>query len=603
MRNMVVFLFLCLLIPLSALARPATTTPVEVVQPDGTKLTLTIMGDEFANWSETEDGYTVVQNPQSRTWEYALPRDGTGTPGATAETGSKTPAAAAQGLVPSGLLPGRDAPPAASSHLRPEPDPNVRRRFQEGLERIRRDNRESRTTAGEGAAAAAEGQADQPADASNPWTTNPVSGTKNMLIVLVNFADRQLTTTAAHWYAKVFDTTAGVKSAANFYKDNSHGKLSIIPIPQTQTSNNQGVVTVTIAANHPNYAKNFDYTKEVAWLNLALAQAAEHVDFAALDTNADGTITPSKAVIYFVPAGYEAAVSQKQPSIWAHADSDDPQGDHVTIATDSGSKLLTAWAMNGELNDAERLLPIGTLCHEMGHQMCGMPDLYDTKSYNNGLGIFSLMAYGVDGAESGEDDGTTPVAFDAWSRAYCVWDTTRPLIVNNQTIAFGPALGDTTFKLLSQSSSTEYFLAENRPLTGWDRGLWKWDNSYQGGLLILHVDNTIGTPGQGTYGQNDINAYVAGSHQGVVAARAGDCDMLAPQAGSNTCTGNNSVLYYQGHNAEFSPTSSPSNSNFYSGATTALGLTAISASGSLMTARAISPYGAALPYTLLLVSQ
>ena len=259
--------------------------------------------------------------------------------------------------------------------------------------------------------------------------------------------------------------------------------------------------------------------------------------------------------------------------------------------------------MNGERNDADRPLPIGTLCHEMGHQMCGMPDLYDTKNYNNGLGIFSLMAYGVDGAESGEDDGTTPVAFDAWSRAYCVWDTTRLLPFNNQTVTFAPALGDTTCKLLPRSSTTEYFLAENRHLTGWDRGLWKWDNNYQGGLLILHVDNTIGTPGQGTYGQNDINAYVAGSHQGVVAARAGECDMLAPQTGSAKCVGNNSVLYSSGHNATFSPSSSPTTSNLYSGATSALGLTAISASGPLMTARAISPEGASIPYSLLLNSQ
>lgn len=605
MRNSAVFLFLCLLFPLSALARPATTTPVEVVQPDGTKLTLQIMGDEFANWTETEDGYAVVQNPQSKTWEYALPRGGTATPDAAAQAGSATAAVATQGLVPSGLLPGRDAPPAASRHLRPQPDPNLQRRFQEGLERIRQDNRASRAMAAtaRGVPSEAEGQVDQPANASNPWTTNPVSGTKKMLIVLVNFANRQLVTTAAAWHAKVFDTTAGVKSAANFFKDNSHGKLTIVPVPQTQTSGNQGVVTVTIAANHPNSGKNFDYAQEVAWLNLALAQAAAHVDFAALDTNADGTITPSKAVIYFVPAGYETAVSPKQPSIWAHANSDDEQGPHVAISTASGSKRLTAWAMNGELNGADRQLPIGTLCHEMGHQLCGMPDLYDTTSYNNGLGIFSLMSYGVDGAESGEDDGTTPVAFDAWSRAYCVWDTTRLLPANSQTVTFGPALGDTTFKLVPRSSATEYFLAENRHLTGWDRGLWKWDNNYQGGLLILHVDNTIGTPGQGTYGENDINKYVADSHQGVVAARAGDCDMLAPQTGNDKCTGDSSVLYYSGHNTAFSPSSSPSTSNLYSGATSALGLTAISACGASMTARSISPNGAHLPSLLLLNSQ
>ena len=47
---------------LAARAVPADPTPAQVTQPDGTKLTLVLHGDEFLNYLTTSDGYTVVKN-------------------------------------------------------------------------------------------------------------------------------------------------------------------------------------------------------------------------------------------------------------------------------------------------------------------------------------------------------------------------------------------------------------------------------------------------------------------------------------------------------------------------------------------------------------
>ena len=47
---------------LTARAVPADPTPAQVTQPDGTKLTLVLHGDEFLNYLTTSDGYTVVKN-------------------------------------------------------------------------------------------------------------------------------------------------------------------------------------------------------------------------------------------------------------------------------------------------------------------------------------------------------------------------------------------------------------------------------------------------------------------------------------------------------------------------------------------------------------
>lgn len=52
-------------------AAPANPYPMEIIQPDGTKLVILKRGDEFQNWTETKDGYTITQNRKTRFWEYA----------------------------------------------------------------------------------------------------------------------------------------------------------------------------------------------------------------------------------------------------------------------------------------------------------------------------------------------------------------------------------------------------------------------------------------------------------------------------------------------------------------------------------------------------
>ena len=42
-------------------ARPGYTKPVDVIQPDGTTLTLLMRGDEYLSFMTTTDGYTVIK--------------------------------------------------------------------------------------------------------------------------------------------------------------------------------------------------------------------------------------------------------------------------------------------------------------------------------------------------------------------------------------------------------------------------------------------------------------------------------------------------------------------------------------------------------------
>jgi hypothetical protein len=63
----------------SAHAGPASPFPFKIQQPDGTVFTARMRGDEFQNWVETVEGYTVIKNPASGAFEYAVP-DGSGYP-------------------------------------------------------------------------------------------------------------------------------------------------------------------------------------------------------------------------------------------------------------------------------------------------------------------------------------------------------------------------------------------------------------------------------------------------------------------------------------------------------------------------------------------
>ena len=102
-------------------------------------------------------------------------------------------------------------------------------------------------------------------------------------------------------------------------------------------------------------------------------QAATYINFASYDTNGNGTLEQSELMIYFIYAGYEASGTSATPNIWAHAWG----GSGVTAG---GMKNVTDWALNGELNYYARQHPMGVIAHELGHALCGLPDLYDISA-------------------------------------------------------------------------------------------------------------------------------------------------------------------------------------------------------------------------------
>ncbi|MDB5929066.1 MAG: family metalloprotease protein, partial [Polaromonas sp.] len=418
-----------------AQAMPANPMPIQLEQPDGTKIEVVMRGDEFQGWMETSDGFTIVKNPYSRFYEYAQQ----GLSGDLLPSGFVVSAAVRSQLGGRGLMPRKALRPQGHAGLR-----NYQEEFLNSTNKARRSS-----TLSQRSATVAAASTDLPL--SGIWAPIPISGPKKILLVLVNFEDSKLSFGApAYWSNTVHNATGA--SVAKYFRENSSNAVSIVPVAHTQATSPAGVVTVSLPQRHPNYGNNFVYEVERAWISNALAEAARYVNFPSLDANGDGTIEVDETLIYFVLAGYESAAGHGTPSIWAHAWG----GPNVSVS----GKVVHHWALNGEMFDATHRMPMGVIAHEMGHAMGGLPDLYDPSGTNSGLGIFSLMANGAWGARAGEISGTTPVNLDAWSRQYLGWSSPQAP-TSNGAVTFASPLSSRSASVMLMNrarSTSEYWL-------------------------------------------------------------------------------------------------------------------------------------------------
>jgi M6 family metalloprotease-like protein len=544
----------CFLVTSIAQAGPASPFPVRIQQPNGNTFQAFARGDEFQNWMETAEGYTVVKNPATGAYEYAI-GDALGYP------------------VPSGV---QVVPDGATVNVPPSqwPPKHLRPPRNDALEQYQTDflngARTKRLNGGASGTKANGPGVSLVSPVTGTWAPTPVTGSKKILMVLVNFLDASLQPGALTYWGDVVHSTS-TQSVAKYYQDNSFGSISVVPVTSTQSGSPSGVVSVSLARNHPNCGSSCSYSTESGWINSALAAAAPHVNFAGLDTNSNGTIEVDEALIYFVLAGGEASSSGPAPSIWAHAWG----GGGVSVA----GKSVNHWALNGEMYSVSNRMTMGVVTHEMGHAMGGLPDLYDISGNNGGLGIFSLMSSGSWGRKSGEVGGATPVGLDGWSRQYLGWSTPQTP-GNGAVVSFPSALSNPNASVMlmnSAASTSEYWLIENRPPVGWDAGMAAVFGIWSGGLLVQHIDSNIGSKSA-----NSFNKYVGGSHQGNMAVEASNanCSLVTPSGSWGGCL---SLMYYAGNNSAFTAGSAPS-SNYYSGAASSLGMTNVSAPASTMTA-------------------
>ncbi|HNT36388.1 MAG TPA: M6 family metalloprotease domain-containing protein, partial [bacterium] len=302
----------------------------------------------------------------------------------------------------------------------------------------------------------------------------PSGPTERILLILVSFNDRSITTSSSAWQNALFGTSG--KTVRTYYNEVSKGAFYFVPAEETYGTANDGVVSVTLNRAHPNTADNTDDRNRQIVAD-ALVAADPYVNFASFDTSGNGSISGAELHIVTIIAGYERAYSSTvSPSIWAHRWS--LWGAVAPVTLDGKSVGGGGYTQQGELHgntSGSHQATIGVLCHELGHDI-GLPDLYDTDASNGdsyGIGIFGLMAGGSWGNTSGEYSGATPTHMCAWSKI--AMGFVIPTVITSggtQTLYRSNNSGYNVVRL-NTSDTNQYFLIENRHTEGFDAGMYR----------------------------------------------------------------------------------------------------------------------------------
>ena len=420
----------------SARAAPIDRFPLTVTQPDGTKLHLFASGDEFYNWLEDAQGYTVIRNPNTGYYVYANLVNGELV--ATNFVADKTDPAAV------GLRP--------YLNISPKQKTKIRQTFLD--------------------------QAKQGGSGGGGVQT---TGTINNLVIFIRFSDEAEFTTPLSEYAGMLnDATAGANSLRNYYQEVSYNTLTIdstfYPTP--------GATIVSYQDSHARaYYQPYDATYNPIGYqggdngmerndreDSLLAAAVNYVnglgqfpDAATIDGNGDGNVDSLTFVISGDPTGWSSL-------LWPHM-----SGGGVSATIDG--KNITRYSFQLDAMLAYR--GTGVLAHEMFHVL-GAPDLYNYNSSGVPAGSWDLM----------DTDSNPPEHMGCYMKyEYGKWISNIPELSAPGTYSVNPLTSstDNCYKIASPNSTTEFFVVEYRQKTG------TFESSLPGSGLLVYRINTLTT--------------------------------------------------------------------------------------------------------------
>lgn len=237
------------------------------------------------------------------------------------------------------------------------------------------------------------------------------------------------------------------------------------------------------SCSHDYYGKASGKTSNLLIEAVALADA--DIDFSQYDSNNDGNVD----LVYVLYAGTGANLSGNRNDIWPSC------WYNRSIITDENKVVNVIGATNELAVEDYGGQPIragiGVFCHEMSHGM-GLPDLYWTLSYK------PRDAYGnVDFDNCGPEDwdlmdggenlynGMWPCQYTAWEREYMGWVDAEE-ITEAQNITLLPQnKGGKAYKITNPANEYEYYTIEH---TGYDEWNYYLNKTYGNGMLIMHLN-------------------------------------------------------------------------------------------------------------------
>ena len=435
MSKTAILLLTAAILSVQALAIPAHKGFLPMPQPDGTMVSIGLVGDEFYHFNITEDGYTVILN-DAGAYVYAQ-LDG-------------------DLLVESDIIAHNEGQRSADelALLAGTPKRLMDRTAveQANIRRVKRN-----------------------VDLSNFDLAN-----FHGLVILIDFADVKFKTEDPKaFYTDMFSTEGftgfddPVKgthvnclgSVRDYFKDQSNGAFNPpfdVYGPYTSTRN---------AKQCQSYSSSIFTT--------ALKKANDEIDFSQYDNNNDGKVD----MIYFLVAGYSSSYDGNNKGyLWPHA-----SNLSYTYASYDG-KWLDRYACSTELYGFESspstvtVEGIGTICHEFSHVL-GLPDFYDTDYSDGGgqshdPGGWDVMAGGAD-----YNYGRTPAGYTFYERYALGW--AKPHTIKKAgTYSLEAVNTSREGYILRSPVKNEFFTIENRQRTAWDAYL------PGHGMIVTRVDST-----------------------------------------------------------------------------------------------------------------
>ena len=429
------------LLSLVARAIPADPRPVQVTQPDGTTLTISLHGDEFYHFTTTIDDYTVVKDARGY-YSYARLVD--------------------DRLVSSGRI-ARDAAQRSaddkaflSTLSKRLINPSM---VKTGQTQMSRRNSSMRRVGSDGL-----------------MDYDRFKG----LIILVNYSDKSFSMNNPNSFYDAMVNTHDFKgynqgtrfvsmtgSVRDYFYDNSNHIFD-------PSFDIVGPVNVDLSCTFPQSTTNSDQL-----FHQVLEAADPLVDFSKYDSDGDGYVD----MVFFLVAGFSASYGgNNEDYLWPHMFYlySAPRHDGKRFGLYACSTEISGWEGYG--SRAYDIGGIGTFCHEFGHVL-GLPDLYDTDYSGNGGESRHPEGWSIMAGGSGNNYGRNPVGYSLYER-YALGFTTPTLIDQGGALSIDPLDVSNQGYRLNTKNKNEFFLIENRQSGKWDRNL------PGHGMLIAKVDST-----------------------------------------------------------------------------------------------------------------
>ena len=298
----------------------------------------------------------------------------------------------------------------------------------------------------------------------------PRKGDIRGIIILVEYADVSFTTkNVADYFNRMlneegFSLENGTGSCRDFFVQNSNGQFrpTFDVFGPYKLPNNRAYYGA-----HSSSGGNDIRPGQMIKDALALCAAEGKVNFANYDNDNDNVVD----YVYVFYAGRGEASGGADESIWPHSSS-------ISGVSYNG-KSIQRYACSNELLGSTTPDGIGTFTHEFSHVLA-LPDLYAT-SYPDGITQLTPGKYTTMDQACYNNNSRTPAGYSAYERTALGW--MDPITLDKaQTVVLDNILDTNTAYLIPSSVDKEFFLIENRQLTGWDRYI------PGHGMLVWHID-------------------------------------------------------------------------------------------------------------------